>query len=52
VPDGVVIYGLGPDLTDNQGNLHPFGLTPDGTDVGFRLWEVGKRRQPPVASRP
>jgi hypothetical protein len=26
--------------------------TPPGTDLGYRLWDVAKRRQPPVPSEP
>jgi hypothetical protein len=49
---GVVIYSIGMDLTDNQGNVdreHP--INP-GVDLGFRLWDPELRRQnplPPVA---
>ena len=50
--DGVEVYSIGPDGEDNGGKMdrqHP--LTP-GTDLGFRLWDVAKRRQPPVPSKP
>jgi hypothetical protein len=45
-PEGMVIYSVGPDGQDNGGNLSD---RPDkeGTDLGFRLWDVAKRRQPP-----
>jgi tRNA A-37 threonylcarbamoyl transferase component Bud32 len=60
VADGVVLYSVGPDRTDNQATLDransqttldQSGMErtqppPDGTDVGFRLWDVAKRRQP------
>ncbi len=43
--DGAVLYATGPDLTDDSGaNLDPRG--GPGTDVGFRLLNPGKRRQP------
>jgi hypothetical protein len=44
--DGVVIYSIGPDGQDNGGMLD---TNPDkvGTDVGFRLWSITKRRQLP-----
>jgi hypothetical protein len=44
--DGVVIYSVGPDQQDNGGNLTRNPTAP-GTDIGFRLWNVDKRRQPP-----
>jgi hypothetical protein len=44
--DGVVIYSIGPDGQDNGGTLdkNPHKV---GADVGFRLWNVPQRRQPP-----
>jgi hypothetical protein len=46
--DGVVIYSVGPDGKDDGGiNLTP-STTEPGTDLGVRLWDVAKRRQPPV----
>ena len=45
--DGVVVYSVGPDRSDNQGNLVRNAKPTDGTDVGFQLWDVAKRRQPP-----
>ena len=59
-PEGVIIYSVGPDLQDNEGNLDPVALKP-GTDLGFRLWDPDLRRRPapepepeelPVAPRP
>jgi hypothetical protein len=43
--NGVVIYSLGPDRTDNGGKLDRTyqGLT--GTDRGIQLWDVSRRRQ-------
>jgi hypothetical protein len=49
--DGLVIYAVGPDLADNGGNLHP-RTNPPGTDLGFRLWDVPARRQPPLPPKP
>jgi hypothetical protein len=44
--DGIVIYSVGPDGQDNGGNvLRNVGPAP-GQDLGFRLWDVPKRRQP------
>lgn len=43
---GLVIYSVGPDLQDNNGLIDDSRPTKEGTDIGFRLWEVPKRRQP------
>jgi hypothetical protein len=45
VEDGVVVYSVGPDGKDDGGK---FDNDPNksGTDLGFRLWDVPKRRQP------
>jgi hypothetical protein len=45
LPDGVVVYSVSQDLTDNGGNLSDNQNTT-GTDLGYRLWDVNKRRQP------
>src|SRR5947209_10137882 len=46
--DGVVVYTVGPDLTDQGGTLTRDLRTPsDGTDIGFRLWDVPHRGQAP-----
>jgi hypothetical protein len=44
--DGVVIYSVGPDGKDDGGNLSRSDQPADGTDVGFRLWDVTARRRP------
>jgi hypothetical protein len=44
--DGVVLYSPGPDGTDNQGNLDRSAKPLEGTDIGFRLWDAARRRQP------
>lgn len=51
VPGGAVVYSVGPDLTDNQGQINHDNLDP-GTDVGLRLFDVDARRQPPLPIRP
>jgi hypothetical protein len=33
---------------DNGGHLDRQQPTAPGSDLGFRLWDVGKRRQPPA----
>lgn len=46
IPGGLVIYSVGPDLQDNNGLVDDSKPTKEGTDIGFRLWEVPMRRQP------
>jgi hypothetical protein len=50
--DGLVIYSIGPDGEDNGGHLDFKKPTAAGTDVGFRLWDPAKRRQPPAPPKP
>ncbi|MFO0849115.1 MAG: hypothetical protein U0871_11265 [Gemmataceae bacterium] len=48
LPDGLVIYTVGPDGKDGGGQVLD---TPDGpraTDYGIRLWTKDQRRQPPA----
>jgi hypothetical protein len=47
VADGVVVYSVGPDGADNGGVLDPASPLRTGTDLGYRLWDVARRRQPP-----
>jgi hypothetical protein len=51
--DGIVVYSIGFDLIDNQGNIdRERNYLDPGLDIGFRLWNVDRRRQkalPPVA---
>jgi len=44
---GVIVYSVGPDGTDDGGNRATLNTHKPGTDIGFRLWDVDKRRQPP-----
>jgi hypothetical protein len=46
LPDGVLIYSVGPDKQDNDGALDRSNFLAPGTDLGFRLWDVPSRRQP------
>jgi hypothetical protein len=46
--DGVVIYSVGLDGIDNQGNIDRDKPSNPGVDLGFRLWEPTQRRQPPL----
>jgi len=50
--DGLIIYSVGPDNTDNGGLIDRDRPLVPGTDLGFQLWDVTARRQPanpPVA---
>jgi hypothetical protein len=52
--EGIVIYSIGTDMTDNKGNIDPEHIHEPGFDIGFRLWDVRLRRQnplPPAAIR-
>jgi hypothetical protein len=46
--DGLLIYCVGPDGADNGGLIDRDKPYSFGTDMGFRLWDVPRRRQPPV----
>jgi hypothetical protein len=50
VADGLIVYTIGIDETDNGGNLHRHDETPPGYDLGFRLWDPAARRPPPPAT--
>jgi hypothetical protein len=43
--DGLVIYSVGADRTDNHGTIDRGHEPRAGTDLGFRLWDVSARRQ-------
>jgi hypothetical protein len=45
--DGVVVYAVGPDRTDDGGHLS-YATPQDGDDVGFRLWDPAHRSAPPA----
>jgi hypothetical protein len=44
--DGVVVYSVGPDRTDDGGTIDREQPLREGTDLGFRLWDAARRRQP------
>jgi hypothetical protein len=46
--DGLVIYSVGPDGQDDGGNVNRQNNVAPGSDLGYRLWDVDQRRQPPV----
>jgi hypothetical protein len=51
--DGIVIYAIGPDGHDDGGTIDRKNPTAKkGTDLGFRLWDAGRRRQPPLPPKP
>jgi hypothetical protein len=52
--DGAVVYSVGPDGQDDGGKVTVIGASSpaEGTDVGFRLWDVARRRQPPAPPKP
>lgn len=45
--DGLTVYSVGPDKTDDGGNLQRDRPNEPGADLGFRLWDPQQRRQPP-----
>jgi hypothetical protein len=49
LPDGIVVYSVGPDRIDDGGIIPSIVHMAPGArhDVGFRLWDVKHRRQPP-----
>jgi hypothetical protein len=51
VADGLTVYSVGEDGTDNGGKLDRLPKKP-GADYGFRLWDVAARRQPPLPPKP
>jgi hypothetical protein len=50
--DGLLIYSIGTDGEDNNGHLDRSKPFTKGTDIGFRLWNVEKRRQKAVPLKP
>jgi hypothetical protein len=43
--EGVVVYSLGADGHDDGGSFDTLNTFRSGTDLGFRLWDVDKRRK-------
>jgi hypothetical protein len=53
LPDGVVVYAIGPDGNDDGGTLNRQNPTAASSDVGFRLWDVPQwRRARPSSGEP
>jgi hypothetical protein len=48
VADGVVVYSVGPDGTDDDGNLTREYKEEPGEDYGFRLYDPAHRRAAPL----
>ena len=44
---GVTVYAVGPDGTDNGGNLASLPIPPPGEDLGFRLLDPARRGRLP-----
>jgi hypothetical protein len=44
---GVAIYSIGPEAKDHGGNLTRANAGKNA-DIGYRLWNVAERRQPPL----
>jgi len=48
LPDGLVVYSVGTDRVDNEGNLADGKkMIQPGYDIGYRMWNVDKRAQKP-----
>jgi hypothetical protein len=45
--DGVVIYSVGADGFDDGGRVSPTLTQQPMSDIGVRVWDVDRRRQPP-----
>jgi hypothetical protein len=52
IKDGILIYSVGQDRADNGGNLDHEHPNQPGVDIGVRLWDTAKRRQPPRSKPP
>jgi hypothetical protein len=50
--DGAVVYSVGPDGQDNGGDVTRANAPAEAADLGFRLWDVAQRRQPPAPPKP
>jgi hypothetical protein len=50
--DGVIVYSVGIDLVDNDGNLNRDNPHQPGSDIGFQLWDPDARQQAPLPPPP
>ena len=48
LPEGIVIYSIGPDRTDDGGKLNRSNPIAANTDIGFQLWVVARRASQPA----
>jgi len=48
LPEGIVIYSVGPDGVDDGGQVTAIPGQHPMNDVGVRMWDVKRRRQAPV----
>jgi hypothetical protein len=46
--EGIVIYSIGLDMKDDQGNIDREQWQNPGVDLGFRLWDPELRRRQPL----
>jgi hypothetical protein len=51
IPEGWIVYSIGPDEIDNDGLLHSSDRMKSA-DIGFQLWNPERRRQPPAELLP
>jgi hypothetical protein len=52
VADGVIVYSVGPDGTDNGGKIDRTNIIAPGTDLGYQLWDVKHRRRQASSTPP
>jgi hypothetical protein len=50
--DGLVLYSVGFDGTDDGGRLVPHWASSQSGDLGCRMWDVPHRRRPPAEKAP
>ncbi len=50
--DGRMVYSVGPGFVDNGGKVNRLKLGEIDTDLGYQLFDVDKRRQPPRPTKP
>jgi hypothetical protein len=46
--EGLIVYSVGEDGIDNDGNVDSVRPSDPGKDLGFRLWDNAWRRQAPI----
>jgi hypothetical protein len=50
--DGLAVYSVGPEGKGDGSKINPENPSSAGSDLGFRLWDVARRRQPPAPPKP